>query len=270
MPFQYRVHQMPLVTIPQGKIGYVFARDGQPLPPTQTLASQRHGRRLSGRRGVPARGRPARPAAQDPARGHLRDQPRAVRGDHRASASTTCRSTHGARQVVQARWRSSIAERDGFEPVVIKGADDSIGIVTVHDGPSLPAGEIIAPTVGDDPAQPRRLPQQLPGSRALPARRRPARPAAPGAGRGHLLHQPAVRDRRDDPEDRRRGRHRRRGRVATPARPASTSRATTYKHGELVQQGRARRVERAAAARQVRVQHLRRQGDRWCRRPTSS
>jgi uncharacterized membrane protein YqiK len=38
-PFQYRVHKMPLVTIPQGKIGYVFARDGQPLPPTQTLAS---------------------------------------------------------------------------------------------------------------------------------------------------------------------------------------------------------------------------------------
>ena len=30
---------MPLVTIAQGKIGYVFARDGQPLPPTQTLAS---------------------------------------------------------------------------------------------------------------------------------------------------------------------------------------------------------------------------------------
>jgi len=39
MPFQYRLHQMPLVTIPQGKIGYVFARDGHPLPPTQTLAN---------------------------------------------------------------------------------------------------------------------------------------------------------------------------------------------------------------------------------------
>ena len=38
-PFQYRVHRMPLVTIPQGRIGYVFARDGQDLPPTQTLAS---------------------------------------------------------------------------------------------------------------------------------------------------------------------------------------------------------------------------------------
>ena len=38
-PFQYRVHVMPLVTIPQGKLGYVFARDGRTLPPTQALAS---------------------------------------------------------------------------------------------------------------------------------------------------------------------------------------------------------------------------------------
>ena len=40
----------------------------------------------------------------------------------------------------------------------------------------------------------------------------------------------------------------------------ATSRASDYKHGELVAERRARRVERAAAARQVRVQHLRRQG----------
>lgn len=39
LPIQYSVHMMPLVTIPQGKIGYVFARDGAPLPPTQALAS---------------------------------------------------------------------------------------------------------------------------------------------------------------------------------------------------------------------------------------
>src|SRR5262249_52109361 len=39
MPFQYRVHRVPLVTIAQGQIGYVFARDGLALPPTQTLAS---------------------------------------------------------------------------------------------------------------------------------------------------------------------------------------------------------------------------------------
>jgi uncharacterized membrane protein YqiK len=47
-----------------------------------------------------------------------------------------------------------IERRGGFEPVVIKDAEDIIGIVTVHDGPSLPEGEIIAPTIAnsaDDP-----------------------------------------------------------------------------------------------------------------------
>src|SRR5258708_6207263 len=37
-PFQYNVHLAPLVTIPQGQIGYAFARDGLPLHPTQTLS----------------------------------------------------------------------------------------------------------------------------------------------------------------------------------------------------------------------------------------
>jgi uncharacterized membrane protein YqiK len=45
-----------------------------------------------------------------------------------------------------------LREREGFAPVVIKGTDDNIGIVTVHDGPSLPPGQIIAPTVGEDAA----------------------------------------------------------------------------------------------------------------------
>ena len=36
--WQYRIHKMPLCVIPQGKIGYVFARDGEPLKPEQTLA----------------------------------------------------------------------------------------------------------------------------------------------------------------------------------------------------------------------------------------
>jgi uncharacterized membrane protein YqiK len=36
-PFMYRIHLQPLVTISLGTIAYVFARDGEPLPPTQTL-----------------------------------------------------------------------------------------------------------------------------------------------------------------------------------------------------------------------------------------
>jgi uncharacterized membrane protein YqiK len=35
--WQYRIHKVQLVTVPQGKIGYVYARDGQPLQPSQTL-----------------------------------------------------------------------------------------------------------------------------------------------------------------------------------------------------------------------------------------
>src|SRR5207248_10548592 len=35
--WQYRIHKVPLVTVPQGKIGYVYARDGEPLPAGQTL-----------------------------------------------------------------------------------------------------------------------------------------------------------------------------------------------------------------------------------------
>jgi uncharacterized membrane protein YqiK len=45
---------------------------------------------------------------------------------------------------------AEISRRGGFTPVVIKDEDDKIGIITVHDGSSLPAGEIIAPVVGAD------------------------------------------------------------------------------------------------------------------------
>ncbi|MBX9655679.1 hypothetical protein K2Y11_18850, partial [bacterium] len=36
--WQYVIHRVPLITIAQGKIGYVYSRDGEPLPPNQTLA----------------------------------------------------------------------------------------------------------------------------------------------------------------------------------------------------------------------------------------
>src|SRR5271156_4370323 len=35
--WMYRLHKVPLVTVPQGKIGYVYARDGEALAPSQTL-----------------------------------------------------------------------------------------------------------------------------------------------------------------------------------------------------------------------------------------
>src|SRR2546426_641768 len=50
------------------------------------------------------------------------------------------------------RMAEVLKERAGFSPVVIKGHDDEVGIVTVHDGPSLSPGQIIAPSVGHDAA----------------------------------------------------------------------------------------------------------------------
>ena len=50
------------------------------------------------------------------------------------------------------RMADVITERRGFRAVVIKDTDDLVGIVTVHDGPSLAQGEIIAPIVGENPA----------------------------------------------------------------------------------------------------------------------
>ncbi|HEY7191849.1 MAG TPA: SPFH domain-containing protein [Vicinamibacterales bacterium] len=147
-PFQYRLHQMPLVTIPQGKIGYVFSRDGQPLPPTQTLASNVTANdfqdvsaflRSGGQRG--------------PQRKILREGTYAI-NTAQFVVITNERvyflSFDAGEADTFKRMAALIADRRGFEPVVIKDAEDSIGIVTVHDGPSLPEGQIIAPTVGDD------------------------------------------------------------------------------------------------------------------------
>lgn len=149
-PFQYRVHKVPLVTIPQGKIGYVFARDGQPLQPTQALASNLQANDFSDVTAFLAHG-----GQQGPQRQILREGTYAIN-----LAQFVVITEDGVfylplnrdEEAVFRRMSSVIAERGGFQPIVIKGTDDLVGIVTVHDGPSLPQGEIIAPTVGDEPA----------------------------------------------------------------------------------------------------------------------
>ena len=37
-PWQYRIHKEPLVIVAEGKMAYVYARDGVPLEPVQPLA----------------------------------------------------------------------------------------------------------------------------------------------------------------------------------------------------------------------------------------
>jgi len=51
-------------------------------------------------------------------------------------------------------WQNQLKQCNGFSPLIISGRSDQIGIVTVHEGPSLPPGELIAPAVGTDKDQP--------------------------------------------------------------------------------------------------------------------
>jgi uncharacterized membrane protein YqiK len=151
LPGQYKIHIHPLVTIPQGKIGYVFARDGAALPPTQALASNAVASEFQDAAGFLRAG-----GQRGPQRKILREGTYAINlaqfvviTSDRVYFLPLERSDA---EIFQ-RMTKLIQERNGFDPVVIKGTDDLVGIVTVHDGPSLPPGQIIAPTVGDDAAQ---------------------------------------------------------------------------------------------------------------------
>jgi uncharacterized membrane protein YqiK len=166
--WQYKIHKIPLVTIPQGKIGYVYARDGESLAPSQTLGRniecnnfQDAAAFLAGVNG--ARGQRGRQRAI------LREGVYAI---NLALFVVITEDTVYQLEVQGKReserlgdWQKELAEVDGFDPVVVGGVVeavdplnpskgilvDSIAIVTVQDGPSLTPGEIIAPSVGNDP-----------------------------------------------------------------------------------------------------------------------
>jgi uncharacterized membrane protein YqiK len=151
MPIQYIVHMMPLVTIAQGKIGYIFARDGRPLDPAQVLASNATAQDFQDVGDFLAKG-----GQRGPQRRNLREGTYAINlvqfivitEEQIYALSLSREEATTIRSMAEV-----IAQRQGFRPVVIKDTDDTIGVVTIHDGPSLGQGEIIAPVVGDDPAQ---------------------------------------------------------------------------------------------------------------------
>jgi uncharacterized membrane protein YqiK len=153
MPIQYKVHLVPLVTIPQGQIGYVFARDGIPLAPTQALGSVvPEGKTFQDVEGFLKNG-----GQRGPQREILRE------GTYALNLVLFVVFTEDGlyylpisreEEAVFKRMGGLLRERDAFRPVVIKGSDDKIGIVTVHDGPALEQDEIIAPAVGTDPSDP--------------------------------------------------------------------------------------------------------------------
>ena len=171
--FQYRVHLVPLVTIPQGKMGYVYARDGRSLGPSETLG-----------RVVPASdnfqdaraflvGEAEAEDGAEAAVGHRGRQRQILREGVYAinlglfvviSESRVYRLQASGRQELETlvAFQEELNGIKGFNPVVVGGQVayldplnpgqgamvDSIGIVTVQDGPSLGPGEIIAPAVG--------------------------------------------------------------------------------------------------------------------------
>lgn len=176
--WQYRIHKVSLTVVPQGKIGYVFARDGQPLAPEQTL-----GRVVSCNHFQDARA-----FLQGEANGAKPTAPAGQRGRQRAilregvyainlalfvvlTDDSAYRLTLGGEQESRAiaQWHRELAESCGFDPVVIgsrrqeakpdehnadEDPSDNIGIVTVHDGPPVDPGEVIAPPVAAELGDP--------------------------------------------------------------------------------------------------------------------
>ncbi len=174
--WQYRIHRVRLVTIPQGKIGYVYARDGEPLEASQTLGRVVECTNFQDARGFLS----GAEASESGTRGQRGRQRAIIREgvyaiNHALFVVITENDVYQLRSLYDrqslnmlAGWQHDLAEIDGFSPVVI-GATidapdpinpeltrpvDTIGIVTIHDGPSLPPGEIIAPPAGTDASQP--------------------------------------------------------------------------------------------------------------------
>jgi uncharacterized membrane protein YqiK len=166
-PFQYRVHKVDLVTIPQGEMGYVFARDGLSLRSDQVL-----GKMVPGVEDVMdffAQG-----GQKGPQSYVLRAGTYAI--NLAQFAIITAARVHGLllsddENSTVENMNKLIADRAGFLPVVIGRVDgskdprpaaeaavdssnDLLGIVTVHDGPVLPQDEIVAPRVGEDKNNP--------------------------------------------------------------------------------------------------------------------
>ncbi len=170
--WQYRIHKVPLVTIPQGKVGYIYARDGATLQPGQTLgrvvecANFQDAEKFLFGDGKTLRGQRGRQ------RSILREGVYAI--NLAAFVVITEQQVYhldlgGNRGELEklVGWQQELRSCNGFSPVVIgeemsaidplnpdkQIAVDSIGIVTIHDGPSLAPGEIIAPACGNDPQE---------------------------------------------------------------------------------------------------------------------
>jgi len=174
-PWQYRIHKEPLVVVAEGKMAYVYARDGVPLEPIQTL-----GRNVKSNHFQDAIAFLEAGGQRGRQRGILREgvyainlalfvvitEERVFSGPIRESADK------------YELWKAQLLGLRAFDPIVIgsggqshirgiaessaseAGAPpslvatpdfnpniDTIGVVSIQDGPTIGSGEIIAPEI---------------------------------------------------------------------------------------------------------------------------
>lgn len=152
----YKIHKYPLITIPQGQIAYIFARDGEPLNPVQTLGKVvKEANNFQDVNGFLQNG-----GQRGPQRGILREGTYAINLAQfiiiTPNDIKTIAVGNAQEKQALASMQATLAARDAFGPIVIMGnggqESDLMGIVTVHDGQSLSDGEIIAPDMGPEHA----------------------------------------------------------------------------------------------------------------------
>src|SRR4051812_44912326 len=176
-PWQYRIHKEPLVVVGEGKMAYVYARDGVPLDPIQTL-----GRNVACNHFQDAIAFLEAQGQRGRQRGILREGVYAINlalfvviTEERVFSGPVRESSDRYES-----WRSQLASTRAYNPVIIgaggethfraQPADssaseagaapslaekmpefnpnvDTIGVVSIQDGPTIGSGEIIASEV---------------------------------------------------------------------------------------------------------------------------
>jgi uncharacterized membrane protein YqiK len=166
-PWQYRIHRVQLVTIAEGRLGYVYAKDGAPLEAQQTL-----GRTVECNQFQDTDAFLAKHGQRGRQRGILREGVYAINTAQFVVLTETVIYSLDEDETYK-RWQNELAQLNGFRPITISsqlddtakaaialgtafpttgpgGRTDAIGIVAVQDGPTIPAGEIIAPAIAAD------------------------------------------------------------------------------------------------------------------------
>src|ERR1043165_3014586 len=181
-PWQYRIHKEPLVVVAEGKMAYVYARDGVPLEPVQTL-----GRTVESNHFQDATAFLETGGQRGRQRGILREGVYAINlalfvviTEERVFSGPVKESADRYES-----WKAQLASLHAFDPVVIGAGQsrfiahladtsaseagsppslaaaspdfnpstDTIGVVSIQDGPTIGSGEIIAPEVKGVPGK---------------------------------------------------------------------------------------------------------------------